>query len=123
MRRRRAHKADLRASSFDLLCPLDFVPIINQRGQHDCQIAVNRLVVARHDDFVSGLREDGGQVSDVYARHILEDAAHIFFEAGHERMTLEAGAVPAGYGVLIDVSVSPSKISENYLRQRSSLLN
>src|ERR1700680_2678609 len=35
-------------------------------------------------------------------------------------MTLKTRAVPAGHGVLIDVPVSPSKISENYLRQRRS---
>src|SRR6266446_7694897 len=101
MRRRRTHETDFGASSFGLLCPLDFVPIINQRGQHDCQIAINWLVVARHDYLVTGVRENRSQVSDMNARHILKDAANIFFKAGHERMTLKTRTVPAGYGVLI----------------------
>ena len=105
MRRRRAEEADTKPARARRFAPSAFVLVINQRGQDERQVAVHGPVVPRDVDVVARAGEDGGQITDVYARQVEKDAAHVFGEVRDGGVGAKARAVTAGDRVFVSHAI------------------
>ncbi len=97
-----AKKTDPYSAPARLLGPLTFMLVINQRSQHQREIAVHRPIVSGVYYFVTGSRKDGSQITDMNAGDVLSNAAKMHAQTSCKGITGETRAVTTGYRVLVN---------------------
>ena len=105
LRGRDSNEPDFDAACAQRVGPRGFMPMIDDRRQHEREIRADRRVgvrTARPDDLVSRARQDGGNVGHVHAGHIVELLFEIRNDAGDARERHQPGPVPADYRILTD---------------------
>ncbi len=122
LRRGDADEPDLDAARAHPVGPRGFVLVIDQRRQHERDVAVHQLA-ARPRHLVAGARQDGGDVRHVDARHVVELLLQIRHDRRHARKRIEPRSVAADDGVLADEPAIRFQVCENHSHRPPQSVN
>jgi hypothetical protein len=112
LRCRQPDEPDAAAACPLRLCPPRLGAVVDERRQHDAEIAVHRLAGRKHD-LVTAAREQRRHVTERHARQRVQPALDLVGDSRHPGEGLEAGPITARDGVLADESVCRSEIGKH----------
>jgi hypothetical protein len=95
------------------------VPVIHQRGKHQCKIAFDRIVTTGDDNLVSGGCKNRREIPGMNARQVEKDSPYVLRETCGYRITFKARTITAGNGVFAYRSTPAAQVGDYYYRNEA----